>query len=326
MPSLAKEFRDFMSSIVSMPADYFAGWFGVAPSESGVEVNELTAMQIAAFVGCVRIISAAISTLPFRVWETLDDGTEKIAPNHTLDNVLNNQPNPETTAADFWQSVMVHITLTGNSYAEIAYNGAGQAAGLYLRSPFRTFPHRYGYSENIPPDKRGKLGYKTTDTPGQYERWIDAEDMCHFRGMGLDSIVGLSVVKYLAREVLGADLAAQSYSSKYFANSSSPGGYLTAPGMMAAEKKKSAVESWIAAHSRGNAHSMAILDAGMKWEKVSINPEEAQFILTRKLNREQISAITGVPVHFLGESVKSKANMEQRSIEFLTFTLKPWNV
>lgn len=298
-----------------MPADYFAGWFGVAPSESGVEVNELTAMQIAAFVGCVRIISGAIATLPFRVWELLPDGSERIAVDHPLDNVLNNQPNPETTAADFWQTVIVHKCLTGNSYAEIAHNGAGQPAALYLRSPFRTMPYRL---------KDGTLAYKTNDTPGQYERWIYAEDMCHFRGLGMDSLVGLSPVKYYAREVLGCDLAAQSYSAKFFANDSRPGGYLSSKVFMAQDKKKAAMESWIAAHSRGNSHAMALLDGGLTWEKVGVNPEEAQFLQTRKFNREQIAAIFGVPVHFLGESVESKANMEQRGLEFLIYTLKPY--
>jgi HK97 family phage portal protein len=312
---LAKEFRDYMGSTVSFPADYFAGWFGVAPSESGVEVNELTAMQIAAFVGCVRVISGAIATLPFRVWTTLDDGSETIASDHILDNVLNNQPNPETTAADFWQTVIVHKLLTGNAYAEIAYNNAGQPAGLYLRSPFRTIPYRR-------PD--GSLAYKTNDTPGQYERWIDAADMCQFRGMGMDGLVGLSPVKYYAREVLGNDLAAQSYSAKFFANDSRPGGYLKAANFIAPDKKKAAVESWIAAHSRGNSHSMAMLDGGLEWAAVGVNPDEAQFLQTRQFNRQQIAAIFGVPVHFLGDSESSRANMEQRGLEFLTYTVKPY--
>jgi HK97 family phage portal protein len=313
--SLLQEFRDFMGSVIGFPADYFAGWFGVAPSESGVEVNELTAMQIAAFVGCVRVISGAIATLPFRVWQRMDDGSEKIAVDHILDDVLNNAPNPETTAADFWQTVMVHICLTGNSYGEVAYNKAGQPAALYLRSPFRTMPYRR---------LDGTLAYKTNDTPGQWERWIDSPDMCQFRGMGMDSLMGLSPVKYYAREVLGSDLAAQSYSAKFFANDSRPGGYLAATGTLSPEKKKAAMESWIAAHSRGGSHKMAILDGGVTWEKVGVNPNEAQFLETRQFNKQQIAAIFGVPVHFLGESVESKANAEQRGIEFLTYTIKPF--
>jgi len=313
--SLLQEFRDFLGSVISFPADYFAGWMGVAPSEAGVEVNELTAMQIAAFVGCVRVISGAIATLPFRVWERMDDGSEKIAQDHLLDNVLNNQPNPETCAADFWQTVMVHILTTGNSYAEAVDNNAGQPCALYLRSPFRTMPYRR---------PNGQLAYKTNDTPGQYERWIDAENMCQFRGMGMDSLMGLSPVKYYAREVLGADLAAQSFGSRFFANDSRPGGVLTATGFMKADQKAAAIKSWMDAHGRGNSHRMAILDGGLTWQKIGVNPNEAQFLETRQFNRTQIAAIFGVPVHFLGEPVESRANAEQRGIEFLTYTIKPF--
>lgn len=313
--SLWKEFRDSLSSVVSFPADYFAGWFGVAPAESGVEVNELTAMQIAAFVGCVRVISGAISTLPLRVWENTANGTRQVAEDHILDNVLNNQPNPEATAADVIQTGMVHCLLTGNAYLEKAYNGAGQPAALYLRNPFRTFPYR---------DKLGQLIYRTSDTDSGYERVILAQDMVHVKGLGVDSLVGLSPVKYYAREVLGNDLAAQSYASKFFANDSRPGGYLTAPNFLKKDQKEQMVSSWMAAHSRGQSHRMALLEGGLKWEQVGVPPEEAQFIQTREFNREQLAAIFGVPVHFLGESVESRADMEQRGIEFLTFTIKPW--
>ncbi len=310
-----REFRDSFSSTISFPADYFAGWFGVAPSESGVEVNELTAMQISSYVGCVRIISGAIAALPLRVWETMPTGEERLADDHPLDYILNNQPNEETTAADFFQTGQGHLLMTGNAFAEIAYNGAGQPASLILRNPFRTIPYR---------DPQGKLIYKNNETPTGHERWIAAEDLVHIKGLGMDSLVGLSPVKYYAREVLGTDLAAQSYSAKFFANDSRPGGYITYPGPRDNVKKLNDAQMWIAAHSRGNSHSMAILDSGAKWEKVGVNPDEAQFIQTRKLNREQISAIFGVPVHFLGESVESRANMEQRGIEFLTYTIKVW--
>lgn len=313
--SLWKEFRDSLSSVVAFPADYFAGWFGVAPAESGVEVNELTAMQVAAFVGCVRVISGAIATLPLRVWETLPNGTQKIAPDHILDDVLNNQPNPEVSAADLIGTGMIQILLTGNCYMEKFYNGAGQPAALYLRNPFRTFPYR---------DNDGTLIYKTSDTDKGYERIIKAADIVHVKGLGVDSLVGLSPVKYYAREVLGNDIAAQSFGSKFFANDSRPGGYLKVPNFLNKDKKAQAVSSWMNAHGRGQSHRMALLEGGMTWEKVGVNPNEAQFIETRQFNREQIAAIFGVPVHFLGESVESRADMEQRGIEFLTFTIKPW--
>src|SRR5262249_20336126 len=143
-----------------------------------------------------------------RVYESLPDGTERLADDHPLDYVLNNQMNRESGAADVIETGQSHVLTTGNAYLEIAHNGAGQPAELYLRSPFRTFPYRRG---------DGKLIYKTNENQGGTERVIEAENMVHVKGMGVDSLVGLSPVKYYAREVLGNDLAAQSYSSKFFA-------------------------------------------------------------------------------------------------------------
>jgi HK97 family phage portal protein len=328
MASLRTEFRDFLSSVISFPADYFAGWFGVAPSESGVEVNELTAMQIAAYVGCIRVLSDAVSLTPLEVVEINKDGSEAVTYEHPLADTLSLQMNPETSAADVKQTGQVHLLQTGNCYGEIGYNGAGQPAAVYLRSPFATFPYRNIAGEQgrrpAGPLDNGELFYKTTDTPGHYERAIRRQDMVHVKGMGLDSLVGLSPVKYYGREVLGTDLAAQSYSAKFFANDARPGGYLKAPGFLNDDKKKQAIMSWMAGHARGQANRPALLDGGWTWEKVGVPPDEAQFIETRKFNREQLAAIFGVPPHFLGISEESRANMEQRALEFLVFVLKPW--
>lgn len=320
-----KEFRDSLGSVISFPADYFAGWFGVAPSESGVEVNELTAMQIAAFVACTRLLSDVMSCTPLNVWERNRDGTEAITYEHPLSPVLGVSPNRDCTAADQRHAAMTHICLTGNAYLEKGYNGAGEVGGLFLRNPFRTIPYRYakggpgGY--DLEP---GDLFYKTNDSPTGYERIIRADDVVHFKGLGMDGLVGLSPVKYFMREVLGTDLAAQSYSAKFFANDSRPGGYLRTPGFRSPEDKLKDVQTWIAAHARGNSRRVAILDGGMEWVNVGIPPEEAQFLETREFNRTQIAGMFGIPPHFIGEAAESRANMEQRALEFLTFTARPW--
>lgn len=320
-----REFRDSLASVISFPADYFAGWFGVAPSDSGVEVNELTAMQIAAFVGCTRLLSDVLSSTPLNVWERMGDGSERLAAEHPLQPVLRLSPNRDCTAADMFHAGMTHVCLTGNAYLEKGYNGAGQVGGLFLRNPFRTIPYRFAKGGPGGFDlEPGDLFYKTNDSPTGYERIIRADDVVHIKGLGMDGLVGLSPVKYYAREVLGTDLAAQSYAAKFFANDSRPGGYLKIPGMRSPEDKLKDAQTWIAAHARGNNRRVAILDGGMEWVNVGIPPEEAQFLQTREFNRTQIACIFGIPPHFLGEAAESRANMEQRALEFLTFTAKPW--
>lgn len=315
MPGLRQEFRDFISSVVSFPQD-FLGAFGLPPSESGAIVNEFSAMQIAAYFACIRVISDAVGTLPLNVCERMPDGSERACWTHPLFAMLHTQPNPEVSAADFRQAAQSHILLTGNSYAEIVWNNAGQPSALYLRSPFATFPYR---------TQAGQLIYKTHDDPSGAERTLLAEDVLHVKGLGIDSLVGLSPVKYYAREILGVEISAQSYSANFFKNQATPSGYLQSPSAnMKKDQKLQALNSWMQAHSRGNSHMPAVLEAGWKWENTGVNPEESQLIELRQLDRAQICSIFGVPEHMAGGQEDAKANIEQKALEFLTMTLKPW--
>lgn len=315
--SLAAEVRDFIGSAISWPLDLIGnGFLGVAPSQSGIIVNEFNAMQCAAYFACVRIISDQVATLPLHVYEVQADGSEVVAANHPYERMLSAQPNPETCAADFRQAGQGHLLLSGNCYIEMVENRGGRVAELYLRSPFRTFPYRR---------RDGSLWYKTSDTMDGHERELEAASVIHLRGFGLDGLVGLSPVKVYAKEVLGVDLAAQSYGAKFFANDARPGGYLKNPAPMKDPQILQAVATWNAAHTQGNQHRMAVLHGGLAWEKVGIDPNEAQFIQTRQMNRAQIASIFGVPGHMVGDDAdQPRAVLEQKGVEFLLYTIKPW--
>jgi len=199
--SLKTEFRDFVVQVVSFPQD-FLGAFGLPPSESGAIVNEFSAIQIASYFACIRVLSDAVGSLPLKVMERKSDGSEVVAYDHPLFQLLHTQPNPEVTAADVRQTMQSHILITGNAYGEIIFNNGGQPTAIYVRSPFTTFPYR---------TNAGELIYKTHDDPSGAERTITAGRMLHVKGLGVDSLVGLSPVKYFAREVLGLEISAQSY-------------------------------------------------------------------------------------------------------------------
>ncbi len=317
LSSLAAETREFIGAAISWPLDLIGnGFLGVAPSQSGIIVNEFNAMQCAAYYACVRIISDQIATLPLHVYEVQPDGSEIVAEGHPYERMLQVQPNPETCAADFRQAGQGHLLMSGNCYIEMVENNAGRVAELYLRSPFRTFPYR---------KRDGSLWYKTSDTMDGHERVLPADSVIQIRGFGLDGLVGLSPVKVYAKEVLGVDLAAQAYGAKFFANDARPGGYLKSATMMKDAQKLSAVSSWNAAHTQGNQHRVAVLDGGITWEKVGTPPEEAQFIATRQLNRSQIASIFGVPGHMVGDDADApRAVLEQKGVEFLLYTIRPW--
>ena len=303
-----------MAAMVSFPQD-FLGAFGLPPSESGAIVNEFSSIQISAYFACIRVISDAIGSIPLKVYERLADGSEIVSYDHPLFPILHSQTNPEVTAADYRQTAQSHALITGNTYGEIIRNRGGQVVAIYLRSPFTTIPYR---------NSLGELIYKTHDDPSGGERTITAESVLHVKGMGIDSLVGLSPVKYYAREILGIEISSQSYSANFFKNQATPEGYLKFDGNLKPDQKLKALNSWMQAHGRGNSHTPALMEGGWSWEQTGINPEDAQLLQLRQFNREQICSMFGVPEHMIGGKEETRANAEQKAREFLLFCLKPW--
>jgi HK97 family phage portal protein len=311
---LVKDFRDFVTAF-SFP-DNMLGFWGSAPSEAGVTVNEMSAMQSAAVAGCIRVISGALASLPLNIYQMDDKGAKTVAYDHDLQVILNNQPNPETDSFVFRETLQIHLLLAGNCYMEKVYDNGGRLRYLYQRSPFRTFPYR---------NRDGVLAFKTTDgTERGQERIILAEDMIHLKGMSLDGLVGMNPIKTLARETLGLDIAARAHGARLFANGSNPSGVLSTDKLLKEETKKKMTNTWQQGHSGTQAHKFAILDGGLKWQQISLSPEQSQFLLTRQFQRGDIAAIYGVPPHLLGDREETRANIEQQMLQFLTFTMGPW--
>jgi len=313
---LIRQLRDSIGAWFSLPGDFLGVGLGMPPAEAGVMVTEMTAMQVGAVAACIRIISTAVSTLPNGVYERLDDGGFKLSPDHYLYGFLNSQPSPEYTAVDFYCAAQVHLLQAGNAFIEILRDGGDRPREMQLRSPFRTVCKR-----NI---ETGELVYETTDTPTGRLREIEARNMIHVKGLGVDPYTGLSPIKFYAREVIGTALASQAYGARFFKNDARPGGYLKTDKILKQEDKAKGVQSWIAGHSAGNSHQVALLDGGMSWEKVGINPDEAQFLETQKADAIKIGYIFGVPAYMLGGEQESRATIEQKALEFLIWTIKPW--
>jgi HK97 family phage portal protein len=308
--------------------DFFNGFFDGSPnfangfissggaSQSGVEVNETTAMTVGAVAACQRIISSAIASLGCYVYEDLGDGGHRLAPEHPYFTMVSLTPSPEYPAVDFYATGTVNALQSGNTYAQIIRNNAGQPVELLIRSPFRTYPQRRGGS--------GVIEYVSMDTPTGVQLIVPAEDMIHVKNMGVNPYIGLSPIRMYMREVLGVALAAQAYGAKLFKNDARPGGYLYSTATVKPEDKLRQVQSWVAGHTGANQHMPAMLDGGVEWKNVGINPDEAQFLQTRQFQRSEIASIYGVPAHMLGDPTESKATIEQKALEFLIWTVKPW--
>ena len=288
---------------------------------SGKPVNERTAMQTTAVYACVRILAEAVASLPLHVYEYQDDGGKKLVYDHPLYYLLHDEPNPEMTSFVFRETLMSHLLIWGNAYAQIIRDGAGRVLGLYPLLPDKMEVQR---------DDKGNIYYvysRNSDENPMFKEYgnikLKAEDVLHIPGLGFDGLVGYSPIA-MAKNAVGMTLACEEYGASFFANGANPGGVLEHPGVLKDPSKVR--ESWNSVY-RGvsNAHKIAVLEEGMKYQQIGIPPEEAQFLETRKFQINEIARLYRIPPHMVGDLDKSSfSNIEQQSLEFVKYTLDPW--
>ena len=294
--------------------------FFMGGSTSGKRVNERSSMQMTAVYSCVRILSEAVAGLPLHFYKYTDNGGKEKAADHPLYFLLHDEPNPEMTSFVFRETLMTHLLLWGNAYSQIIRNGRGEVIGLYPLMPDRM---------NVERDSKGQLYYEYTvgmdDAPTVKGSTVilPPSEVLHIPGLGFDGLVGYSPIA-MAKNAIGMAIACEEYGAKFFANGAQPSGVLEHPGTL---KDPARVrESWQAAFGGShNANKVAVLEEGLKYTPISVPPEQAQFLETRKFQINEIARIFRVPPHMVGDLEKSSfSNIEQQSLEFVKYTLDPW--
>ena len=297
--------------------------FFFGSTSAGKPVNEQTAMQMTAVYSCVRILSETLAGLPLHVYKYNDSGGKEKNLKHPLYKLLHDEPNPEMTSFAFRETLMSHLLLWGNAYAQIIRNARGEVISLYPLMPNKMTVDR---------DSSGRLFYLyqrgNEDVPSlgrENQVYLSPSDVLHIPGLGFDGLVGYSPIA-MAKNAVGLAIATEEYGAKFFANGASPGGVLEHPGTIKDPQKIK--ESWNSAYQgSGNAHRVAVLEEGMKYQPIGISPEQAQFLETRKFQINEIARIFRVPPHMLADLEKSSfSNIEQQSLEFVKYTLDPWVV
>ena len=290
-------------------------------SISGKTVNEFSAMQNSAVYACVRILSESIAALPLHVYEYKNGGKERV-PNHPLYYLLHDAPNDEMTSFQFRECSMAHLLLWGNSYAQILRDGLGNITGLYPLRPDRTSVER---------DDNGEIVYRYTPTTGENQHMkkptqitLSRRDVLHIPALGFDGLIGYSPIA-MARNAIGVAIACEEFGAKFFENGAKPSGVLKVPHVLKDPQKLS--DSWQSAYGGENAGRIAVLEEGVDYQQISIPPNDAQFLDTRKFQLNEIARIFRVPPHMLADLERATfSNITQASLEFVMYTLTPWIV
>jgi len=296
------------------PNNKIGGWsFLFGGTSSGKAVNERTAMQTSAVYACVRILAESVAGLPLHVYERSAGGSKSTKPSHPIYRLLHDEPNREMTSFVFRETLMSHLLLWGNAYAQIIRDGRGFPIALHPLLPDRMAVER---------DNGGDLRYTYQSDKGEVK--LRRENILHIPGLGFDGLIGYSPIA-MAKNSIGMALATEEYGAAFFANGANPGGVLEHPGVV--KDRDRLRESWQSQFSRANAHKIAVLEEGLKFKQMSIPPEQAQFLETRKFQINEIARIFRVPPHMVGDLEKSSfSNIEQQSLEFVKYTLDPWVV
>lgn len=294
--------------------------FLMGPTAAGKNVNERSAMQLTAVYACVRILAEGVAGLPLHLYKCGKNGSREKAVDHSLYFLLHDEPNPEMTSFVFRETLMTHLLLYGNCYCQIIRDGRGQVTALYPLMPNQMSVDR---------DEKGQLYYtylrsgEEADTMKKGTVYLLPEDVLHIPALGFDGLVGYSPIA-MAKNSIGVGLACEEYGAKFFANGAAPSGVLEHPGTIKDITRLR--ESWNAIYGGSkNAGKVAILEEGMHYSPISISPNEAQFLETRKFQVDEIARIFHVPPHMIGDLERSTfSNIEQQSLEFVKYTLNPW--
>lgn len=301
--------RDKPTNAVSAAPTFYFGTSG-----SGKSVTAKTAIQVSTVYACIRVIAETIASLPLHVYEATDKGNVK-AIQHPLYRLLHDEPNSEMTSFIWRETMLTHLLLHGNSYSQIVRNGRGHILGLYPLLPDRMQVDR---------DSSGTLTYTYTTTEGRTVK-LDPGDVLHIPGLGFDGVLGYSPIA-LEKNAIGLGIAAEEYGSKFFAHGANPSGVLTHPNTVKDPSKLR--ESWNNAYGgSANSGKVAILEEGMKFERISLPNNEAQFLETRKFQVAEICRIFRVPPHLVADLEHATfSNIEHQSISFAVHTIRPWLV
>lgn len=207
-------------------------------STFGKAVTERSAMQMTAVYSCLRILAEAVTGLPLHLYHYTDTGSKEKAIDHPLYVLLHDEPNPEITSFAFRETLMTHLLLWGNAYAQIIRNGKVEVVALYPLMPNRIVVNR---------DENGHLYYTYYRCNDESIRNKDTavifqpSDVLHIPCLSFDGLVGYSPIA-MVKNAISMAIVCEEYGAKFFANGATLGGILEHPGTI--KDPQRVRESW----------------------------------------------------------------------------------
>lgn len=281
-------------------------------SSPGDSISESQAMKFITVFSCVRVLAEGVGALPFHVYKTRPGGGKDKAETHPVYELLHDRPNSEMTSQSWRESQTGQLATSGNCYSALHVNRRGQVDDIYPIPWNECLPKR-----NL---TTGDIEYQVAGD-GVYP----ADRIFHVPGFGFDGLLGYSPIR-MAAEAVGMGMAASEFTNHFYKNGMNIGGVLEHPNALSDEAYKR-LQEWMNEKGvgLGNSWKPMILEEGMKFSRIPMPFVDAQFIETRKLNRDEICGLFRVPPHMIANLERStNNNIEHQGIEFVMHTLMPY--
>ncbi len=300
----SKDLHDYLVSLGSV-------------SDSGITVTSETAMRFSTVYSCIKVISEDVGKLPIILYRRRRDGGKDRATDHPLYKIMHDRPNPWMTAMSFKEMLTGHMCLRGGGYSFINRIGSGKVAELLPIHPDRV---------TVKQGEDWEVRYEIR-RPGGDIQTFGRDKIFHPIGQTLDGVNGITPIAH-QRETIGLGMAAQRFGAKVFTNGAKMGGSLTTPAKFKDPKRADQLAADFDAKTSGeNAHKTILLEEDMKWIKVGMTSEDAQYLETRKFQRSEIAGIFRVPPHKIGDLERATfTNIEHQGGEYVADCLLAWFV
>lgn len=291
-------------------------WVPTRDQTSGIWMDADEAIRISAVWACVTVIAKAIASSDWAVFREDEAGNREPQKGTTVWKLLNLRPNDEMTPYAYRVAILIQALVYGNSFSEIERDMMGRAVALWPLYPDRCCLER--------DTATGKLVLRVNNQDGGIAT-LPYADVFHVHGPSLDGVAGFDLVKLAARS-LAQNAAAERFSSSFYANGAAVGGILKSAANIGAEKRKELREEVSARHKGPDkAFNFMVLDGGLDFQKLTVDPEQAQFVETRYFLIEETCRWFGVPPHKIAHLLRAtNNNIEHQGLEFVRDALTPW--
>lgn len=289
---------------------------GAVDTDAGMPVGPHLAENLSVVFACVQVIAETVGMLPLLVYRKLEGGARAAAPAHPVAVIFAGDANDQLTASEFIELMTAHCVLRGNAYAEIQRDGRGQPVALQ--------PYHPDLVSVVAIPRTGRYAYDVSLPTGGTRRLLP-EEMLHLKDRSDDGVVGKSRL-HRARETFGTALATERYAGSTFRNGASLSGVLSHPGRLdepSAKRLRADFESLY--RGPDNAGRIAVLEEGLRWMQISVSPDDAQMLESRRFSVEQLARIFRVPPPVLGDFQGGNySSISEVGRWFYSHTIQPW--